>query len=78
MYSPSISEYGKLRKGTKADFLARIEEKDNIAEGSEVNTSAKIIDGAAMVQMLKPIHTKTYGVYRTEFLKSVLITANVR
>ena len=44
-YPPSISEYEKLRKGTKADFLACIEEKDNLAEESEVNASAKIIDG---------------------------------
>ena len=58
-YPPPISEYRKLCKGTKADFLACIKEKDNLAEESEVYTSAKIIDGAAMVQMLKPIHTKS-------------------
>ncbi len=44
-YPPSISEYGKLRKGIKADFLACIEEKDNIAEENEVSVSAKIING---------------------------------
>jgi hypothetical protein len=33
---------------------------------------AKIIDGTAMLQMLKPIHTKTFGDYSTEFLKAVL------
>ncbi len=56
-YPPSISEYGKLRKGTKADFLACIEEKDNIAEENEVSVSAKIISGAAMVQMLLTLNS---------------------
>ncbi len=68
----SIYQYGKLRKGTKADFLACIEGKDNIAEENEVSMSVKIIDGAAMAQMLKPTHAKTFGDYSTEFLKAIL------
>ena len=66
------SEYGKLRKGTKADFLTCIEEMDNTADENEVSGSAKIIDGSAMVQMLNPTHARTFGDYSTEFQKAIL------
>jgi hypothetical protein len=50
---PSLSEYGKLRKGNKADFLKCIEDHGD-TKLECLTVTAKIIDGAALVQMLLP------------------------
>ena len=70
-YPPSISEYGKIRKASKSDFLSCLQEY-----GSSLFTSpavtAKVIDGAAAVQCLKPSAAKTVGEYvSNEFKASV-------
>ena len=70
-YQPSISEYGKIRKASKSDFLSCLQEY-----GSSLFTSpavtAKVIDGAAAVQCLKPSAAKTVGEYvSNEFKASV-------
>ena len=45
---PSLSEYGKLRKGNKADFLKCIEDHGDTKLECPTIT-AKIVDGAALV-----------------------------
>ena len=67
-YPPSISEYGKIRKASKSDFLSCLQEY-----GSSLFTSpavtAKVIDGAAAVQCLKPSAAKTFGEYASNEFK---------
>ena len=75
-YPPFISEYGALRKTSKSDFLDCLQ-----GCGSSMPTSpeftAKVADGAATVQSLKPRISKTFGKYAsTEFDKSVLRCLN--
>eukprot|EP00112_Aurelia_sp_Birch-Aquarium-sp1_P011752 Seg2473.2 transcript_id=Seg2473.2/GoldUCD/mRNA.D3Y31 product="hypothetical protein" protein_id=Seg2473.2/GoldUCD/D3Y31 len=68
---PSISEYGKLRKGNKADFLKCIE---NHVEAKLENprVTAKILDGAAIVQMMPPGSATTFGQYAQLFAECIL------
>ena len=75
-YPPSISEYGTLRKTSKSDFLDCLQDY-----GSSTLTppefTAKVVDGAAAVQSLKPRISKTFGQYAsTEFYNSVLRCLN--
>eukprot|EP00112_Aurelia_sp_Birch-Aquarium-sp1_P020427 Seg5269.1 transcript_id=Seg5269.1/GoldUCD/mRNA.D3Y31 product="hypothetical protein" protein_id=Seg5269.1/GoldUCD/D3Y31 len=68
---PSISEYGKLRKGNKADFLKCIE---NHVEAKLENprVTAKFLDGAAIVQMVPPASATTFGQYAQLFAECIL------
>ena len=70
-YPPAISEYGKIRKTNKADFLSCLEEYGQV-ELNPPQYTAKVIDGAAIVQSLKPSLSKTFGEYANEFKGSVL------
>ena len=75
-YPPSISEYGTLRNTIKPDFLDCLQDY-----GSSMLTPpefiAKVVDGAAAVQSLKPRICKTFGQYAsTEFYNSVLRCLN--
>ena len=61
---PSLSQYGNLRLGTKADLLKCIEscsEVKNIAP--KPDTDVTIFDGAVLVNNLKPIAIKTFDHY---------------
>ena len=61
-YPPSLSEYRKLRKGNKADFLQIIETHgDTRLDCPEM--TATVIDGAALVQMTLPGDVKTFREY---------------
>ena len=51
-YPPAIPEYGKLRKGNKADFLAILEKHKSSNDDVPTGVTAKVIDGAAMVQFM--------------------------
>ena len=54
---PALSSGGKLRFGVKADLLRRME--SNLPENKSVpKTDAVILDGAAVVQILKPNTSK--------------------
>ena len=64
-YPPSLSEYGKLRKSNKSDFLKCLEDHG----GTKIQfpeVAAEVIDGAAAVQMIKPEESKTFGQYCKE------------
>ena len=62
-YPASISEYGKLRKVTKSDFVNILEALGTTRETPPENLTAKVFDGAAIVQMIKSQNAKTYGQY---------------
>ena len=68
---PSISEYGKLRQGTKADFLKCIENHVE-ARLQSPPVTAKILDGAAIVQMTPPESATTFGQYAQVFAENIL------
>ena len=59
---PSISDGGKLRHGSKSDLLQCFEKLCE-ARAETPNVSAMIIDGAAVVQMLKLGTAKTFQEY---------------
>ena len=71
-YPPAISEYGKLRKGNKADFLACLERHESSDVDEPTGVTAKIIDGAAMVQFSKPNQVKTFGEYSKEVFRKAV------
>ena len=59
----AISEYGKLRKATsKSDFLECLESLIEVTHEAPV-VSMKIIDGAAFVNMNRPMTSSTFGTY---------------
>ena len=71
VYPPSLSEYGRLRKGSKADFLQCLEvQAEQEANGPPV--TAKVVDGAALVQMTPPGDAKTFGDYAKSFAAKVI------
>ena len=75
-YPPSISEYGKLRKTNKADFLRCLDKFVNALLTCPI-ANGKVIDGAAAVQMIKPIGVKTFGEYAPDtFSRTVLSCLN--
>uniref|UniRef100_UPI00358FF46D uncharacterized protein n=1 Tax=Myxine glutinosa TaxID=7769 RepID=UPI00358FF46D len=63
-YPPSLSQLGKLRFGTKAD-LTECLEKLCKPSGEAPVADVIILDGAAIVNMLRPVGTKTFQEYAT-------------
>lgn len=59
---PALSDDGRIRLGVKSDLLTCLEEhyEPTIAAPT---ASCVILDGAAIVQMLKPAHAKTFEEY---------------
>ena len=62
---PSLSDAGRLHLGAKSDLLVCLE---GLSEAQSVapNVTNAIIDGAAVVQMLKPGATKTFQEYANQ------------
>ena len=70
-FPPSLSQYGKLRSGTKSDLLSCLE-KNGPAQAQRPSVEALLLDGAAIVNMLKPGASKTFQEYSgTVFLPYV-------
>ena len=62
--SPSLSQLGKLRLGAKSDIfhcLESIIELDSTVSGPD--TDVTILDGAVVVNFLKPLEVKTFEEY---------------
>ena len=71
-FSPSLSQHGKLRSGTKWDLLSCLE-KNGPAQAQRPSVEALLLDGAAIVNMLKPGASKTFEEYsETVFLPCVI------
>ena len=62
-YIPSISEHGKFRKSSKADFVGILESTGETREIAPEDVTMKVFDGAAIVQMTRSSTVKTYGEY---------------
>ena len=62
-YPPSLSRYGELRTGTKSEILPCLEKcvQLSIVDTPEVDNI--IFDGPAIVHLLKPSGSKTFGDY---------------
>ncbi len=72
-YPPAISENGKIRKTNKSDFLSCLQAHGNAKEESPKGLTAKIIDGAAIVQMTTSKNVKTYGEYSLEVFRQQIL-----
>ena len=57
---PSLSCMGKLRQGNKSDLLSFINTHDTL---EKPKVQVKIVDGAALVNILKPINCRTFRDY---------------
>ena len=62
-YPPSLSKFGEMRSGTKADLVACLEVHSPIPPESSPDVDAILLDGAAIVNMLKPGPAKTFQQY---------------
>jgi hypothetical protein len=60
-WPPSLSSYGKLKEGVKANLLTCLPQDDETA--TQPIADAVILDGAAIVQMLKPELAATFKEY---------------
>ena len=74
---PSLSSQGKLRMGTKSDLLPCLEALGtNVPHDFSPEVSVKLLDGAAIVNMIKPTATQTFKDYAEKtfvpFIKSQL------
>ena len=70
-FPPSLSQYGKLRSGTKSDLLSCLE-KNGPAQAQRPSVEALLLDDAPIVNMLKPGASKTFQEYsETVFLPYV-------
>lgn len=64
-FPPSLSKHGELRSGTKSDLIGCLLESIPQSEASE-NVDCIILDGAAIVNMLKPQGAVTFQDYATK------------
>ena len=74
---PSISSFGNLRSGTKSDLLHSLQNlSSNTIADERPLSHVVLLDGAAIVNMLKPGPAKTFLDYSTEvfvpYIKSQL------
>ena len=72
-YPPSLSLYGKIRQASKSDAI-KIFSKYAEAQCEEPNVTALVIDGAALVQMIPPRESATFGDYCRNELTSQLLS----
>ena len=62
-YPVSLSEYGKLRKTDKSDFLKCLKEIEEPSYDASSDMEMIVIDGAALVHINSPKKSKTFGEY---------------
>ena len=63
-YPPSLSQGGNLRIGSKSDLLDCLETAYSTHDFSDMTVSCYILDGAVIVQMLRPSSNSTFEDYR--------------
>ena len=59
---PALSDGRSLRLGTKSDLLTCLEDLSH-AQSEAPATTSKVLDGAVIVQMLKPATVKNFDQY---------------
>jgi hypothetical protein len=62
-YPPSLSQGGNLRSGTKSDLLECFGKFNVSHDISDLNVNCYVLDGAVIVQMLRPNCNSTFGDY---------------
>ena len=83
-FPPSLSDNGRLRSKTKSDLLQCLEElipPNDVKTNVESNVDFVVVDGAALVNMLKPAATsQTFHDYVIQFMAYIQrqFTATVR
>lgn len=70
---PSLSVGGKIRLGTKADLLHCLELEEKQSANTPV-VDVKLLDGAAIVQMLNPGMARTFQEYADQVFTSYVST----
>ncbi|CAG2256073.1 unnamed protein product [Mytilus edulis] len=60
---PALSQHGKMRLGTKSDLLSKCLEPLTTTTCDAPEVDALVIDGAAIVNMLKPSTSRTFDDY---------------
>ena len=61
-FPPALSQYGKLRSGTKSDMVPCLERLSPV-QAQMPSVEALLLDGAAIVNMLKPGPSRTFEEY---------------
>ena len=51
---PALSQMGVLRSGTKSDLLKCLQDLVPVSESVTVQVTCTILDGAAIINMLRP------------------------
>lgn len=77
MYPPSLSDYGRLRMGTKSDLLKCFETE---SEDAIPKFDCKIFDGAALVHTLPTASASTFKDYAVDYadaLKTELMSSGI-
>ena len=70
-FPPSLTGKGKMHKGDKSEILQCIVPKD--LESVRPETTAAVLDGAVLIQMLRPRNAVTLGeYYMEEFVPYIL------
>ena len=59
-YPPSLSSSGKLRQGNKSDLVRCLEAKNNSAVANTSSVEVTIMDGAALVHLIKIGESKNF------------------
>ena len=80
-FPPSLSKNGSLRSGNKADLTGHLRELVVTEAGSgKIEADCVILDGAAVVNMLKPNGSSTFREYAnkefTQFIQNQIVSAD--
>ena len=61
-WPPALSDGGRLQLGTKSDILSCLEELSP-SQNKTPGATCIVLDGAAIIQMMKPAAAKTFDEY---------------
>ena len=78
-FPPLLSKNGNLRSGNKADLTTCLREVVTETGPQKVDTDCLILDGAAIVNILKPTRASTFHDYSkefTQFIKNQITNVN--
>ena len=71
-HPPSLSQFGELRQGTKSDLVHCLEKNLPLTTSDNTpNVTAVLLDGAVIVNMLKPGAAKTFHDYGQIFIRYI-------
>ena len=65
-FPPSLSSFGQLRQGKKSDLMACLEPVAQSTNQTRPNTDVAIMNGAVLVNILRPSSGKTFSDYASD------------